>query len=42
MRFNCNCNLAILSTSIKQIYNKQLYLKKEVQKIYTKLSCLKR
>ncbi len=30
MQSNCNYNLAILSISIKQIYSKQLYLKKEI------------
>jgi hypothetical protein len=42
MRSDCNCNLAISSTLIKQIYSKQLCLKKEVREAQTKLSCLKK
>ncbi len=38
MQFNCNCNLTIFLTSIKQIYKKQIQLKKKVRNIYTKLS----
>jgi len=32
VRLSCNCNLTILSTSIKQIYEKQLRLKKKCAK----------
>jgi len=39
---SCNCNLTILSTSIKQIYKKQLRLKKEMREVRIKLSRLKR
>ncbi len=39
---NRNYNLTILSTLIKQIYKKQLRLKKEMRKARAKLSCLKR
>jgi len=42
MRSSCNYNLTILFTSIKQIYEKKLCLKKEVRKARTKLSRLKR
>ncbi len=35
---NCNCNLTIFSTLIKQIYKKQMRLKKEIYKTRTKLS----
>ncbi len=42
MQFNCNCNLTIFLTLIKQIYKKQIYLKKKIYKIYTKLSYLKK
>ncbi len=42
MRFNCNCNLIIFSTLIKQIYKEQIQLKKEVRNTYTKLSRLKK
>ncbi len=39
---SCNCNLTILSTSIKRIYKKQLRLKKEMREVRIKLSRLKR
>ncbi len=39
---NCNYNLIIFLTLIKQIYKKQIYLKKEICKIYTKLNRLKK
>ncbi len=42
MRSNCNCNLAIFSTLIKQIYKKQIYLKKEVRNARAKLSQLEK
>ena len=42
VRLNRDCDLAILSTSIKRIYEKRLRLKKEVRKARTKLSRLKR
>ncbi len=42
VRLSCNYNLTILFTSIKQIYEKQLCLKKEVRKARTKLSRLKK
>ncbi len=35
---SCNYNLTIFFTSIKQIYEKQIRLKKKVRNIYTKLS----
>ncbi len=38
MQSNCSCNLTIFFVSIKQIYKKQIYLKKEVRNIYAKLS----
>ncbi len=38
MRSNCNYNLTIFSTLIKRIYKEQIYLKKKVRDIYTKLS----
>jgi len=37
-----NCNLAIFSVSIKQIYKKQIYLKKEMRDTRAKLSRLKK
>jgi len=42
VRLNCNYNLTISFTSIKQIYKERLRLKKEVRKARTKLSRLKR
>ncbi len=42
MRSNCNYNLTISLTLIKQIYKEQIYLKKEVRKTRTKLSRLKK
>jgi len=42
VRSNCNRNLTMLSTSIKQVYNKRLRLKKEICEAHTKLSCLKK
>ena len=42
IQFNCNYNLAISLILIKQIYKKQIYLKKEIRKIYAKLSRLKK
>jgi len=33
MRFNCNYNLTIFFTSIKQIYKEQIHLKKEMRNI---------
>ncbi len=39
---NCNYNLTIFFTLIKQIYKEQIYLKKEVYNIYIKLSRLKK
>jgi len=42
VRSNRNYNLAILSTSIKRIYEKRLRLKKEVREAHTKLSRLKK
>ncbi len=38
MRFNCNCNLTISFVLIKQIYRKQMRLKKEVRDTHAKLS----
>ncbi len=38
MQFNRNYNLTIFSTLIKQIYKKQMRLKKKVHNTYTKLS----
>ncbi len=38
MQSNCNYNLTIFFLLIKQIYKKQMRLKKEVRNIYTKLS----
>jgi len=35
---SCNYNLTICLTLIKQIYKKQIYLKKEIRKIYTKFN----
>ncbi len=35
---NCNYNLTIFFTLIKQIYKKQMHLKKEIRNAYTKLS----
>jgi hypothetical protein len=37
-----NYNITIFSISIKQIYKKQLRLKKEIRKAHIKLSCLKK
>jgi len=42
MRLICDYNLTILSILIKRIYKKRLRLKKEVRKVRTKLSCLKK
>ncbi len=42
MQSDCNCNLAISSISIKQIYKKQIYLKKKVRNARAKLSRLKK
>jgi hypothetical protein len=42
VQLNCNYNLTILSISIKQIYKKQLRLKKKVREAHTKLSRLKK
>ncbi len=42
MQSNCNCNLTISSASIKQIYKKQIYLKKEIRDTRAKLSRLKK
>ncbi len=42
VRFNCNYNLTIFSLLIKQIYKKQMRLKKEVRNAHTKLSQLKK
>ncbi len=42
VRSNRDYTLAILSTSIKQIYEKKLRLKKEVCEAHTKLSRLKK
>ncbi len=42
MQFNCNCNLTIFFVLIKQIYRKQIYLKKEVRNAHTKLSRLEK
>ncbi len=42
MQSDCNCNLTISSVSIKQIYKKQIYLKKKVRNIYAKLSRLEK
>jgi len=42
MRSNRDCDLAILSTSIKRIYEKRLRLKKEMREARTKLNCLKK
>ena len=42
MRSNCNYNLTIFSTLIKRIYKEQIYLKKKVRDIYTKLSWLEK
>ncbi len=42
MQSNCNYSLTISLTSIKQIYNEQIYLKKEMRKMRTKLSRLKK
>jgi len=39
---DCNCNLAIFSVSIKQIYRKQMRLKKEMRDTRAKLSRLKK
>jgi len=39
---NCNYNLAIFFASIKQIYKKQIRLKKEVRNTRAKLSRLKK
>jgi len=39
---NCNCNLTISSILIKQIYKKQMRLKKEVRDTCAKLSRLKK
>ncbi len=39
---SCNYNLAISFASIKQIYKKQIHLKKEVHNIYVKLSRLEK
>ncbi len=38
MQSNCNYNLTISFISIKQIYKKQIHLKKEVRNAHTKLS----
>ncbi len=38
MQSNCNYNLTIFSILIKQIYREQIYLKKEVRNMCTKLS----
>jgi len=38
MQSSCNCNLTIFSILIKQIYKEQIYLKKEVRNMRTKLS----
>ncbi len=38
MQSNCNYNLTISFTLIKQIYKEQMRLKKEVRNAYTKLS----
>ncbi len=38
VRSNCNYNLTIFFILIKQIYKKQIRLKKEVRNAYTKLS----
>ncbi len=42
MQSNYNCNLAIFSALIKQIYREQIRLKKEVRNIYIKLNRLKK
>jgi len=42
MRLICDYNLTILFILIKRIYKKRLRLKKEVRKVRTKLSCLKK
>jgi len=42
MRLSRNCNLTILSTSIKQIYKKKLRLKKEMCEARAKLCYLKK
>ncbi len=42
MQSNCNCNLTISLILIKQIYKKQIQLKKEIRNTYTKLSRLKK
>ncbi len=42
MQSNCNYNLTISLNSIKQIYKEQIYLKKEMRKMRTKLSRLKK
>jgi len=42
IQLNCDCNLTISSTLIKQIYNERLRLKKEVREARAKLSRLKR
>jgi len=42
VRSNCNYNLAIFSISIKQIYKKRIYLKKEVRNARAKLNRLKK
>ncbi len=42
VRSNRNCDLAILSISIKQIYKKRLRLKKEMREARAKLSRLKK
>ncbi len=42
MQSNCSYNLTIFSISIKQIYKKQICLKKEMRNTCTKLSRLKK
>ncbi len=42
VRSNRDCNLAIFSISIKQIYKKQIRLKKEIRDTRAKLSRLKK
>ncbi len=42
MQSSCNYNLAISSILIKQIYEKQIRLKKEMRKMRIKLSRLKK
>jgi len=39
---SCNYNLTIFSILIKRIYREQIYLKKEVRNIHTKLSRLEK